>query len=79
MVKKNPNWNYEATVDRVEEILAEIEGGDLELVRDRCSILAAMRTVSCQASRAGRIITGKFRGCLNRGLGIGNTNGTIYL
>jgi exodeoxyribonuclease VII small subunit len=31
MVKKNPNWNYEATVDRVEEILAEIEGGDLEL------------------------------------------------
>jgi exodeoxyribonuclease VII small subunit len=25
------NWNYEATVDRVEEILEAIEGGDLEL------------------------------------------------
>jgi exodeoxyribonuclease VII small subunit len=30
MVKKN-QWNYEATVARVEEILTEIEGGDLEL------------------------------------------------
>ena len=25
------DWNYEATVDRVEEILEAIEGGDLEL------------------------------------------------
>ncbi len=31
MVKKNPNWKYEETVDRVEEILAKIEGGDLDL------------------------------------------------
>ena len=31
MVKKNSNWQYEATVDRVEEILAKIEGGDLDL------------------------------------------------
>ena len=31
MAKKNPNWNYEETVDRVEKILAGIEGGDLEL------------------------------------------------
>lgn len=30
MAKKN-QWNYEATVARVEEILNEIEGGDLEL------------------------------------------------
>jgi exodeoxyribonuclease VII small subunit len=30
MAKKN-QWNYEATVVRVEEILTEIEGGDLEL------------------------------------------------
>jgi exodeoxyribonuclease VII small subunit len=30
MAKKN-QWNYEATVARVEEILTEIEGGDLEL------------------------------------------------
>ena len=30
MAKKN-NWKYEETVDRVEEILAEIEGGDLDL------------------------------------------------
>jgi exodeoxyribonuclease VII small subunit len=25
------DWNYEATVDRVEDILAAIEGGELEL------------------------------------------------
>jgi exodeoxyribonuclease VII small subunit len=30
MAKKN-QWNYEVTVARVEEILNEIEGGDLEL------------------------------------------------
>jgi exodeoxyribonuclease VII small subunit len=30
MAKKN-QWNYEATVARVEEILNEIEGGNLEL------------------------------------------------
>jgi exodeoxyribonuclease VII small subunit len=30
MAKKN-QWNYEATVAQIEEILAEIEGGDLEL------------------------------------------------
>ena len=30
MAKKN-NWKYEETVDRVEEILAQIEDGDLEL------------------------------------------------
>jgi exodeoxyribonuclease VII small subunit len=30
MVKKKA-WNYEETVDGVEEILAAIEGGDLEL------------------------------------------------
>ncbi|WP_295614924.1 exodeoxyribonuclease VII small subunit [Chamaesiphon sp. GL140_3_metabinner_50] len=30
MAKKN-NWKYEETVDRIEEILAQIEGGDLEL------------------------------------------------
>jgi exodeoxyribonuclease VII small subunit len=30
MAKKN-QWNYEVTVARVEEILTEIEGGDLEL------------------------------------------------
>jgi exodeoxyribonuclease VII small subunit len=30
MAKKN-QWNYEATVAQVEEILNEIEGGDLEL------------------------------------------------
>ncbi len=30
MVKKK-TWNYEETVDGVEEILAAIEGGDLEL------------------------------------------------
>lgn len=30
MAKKN-QWNYEMTVARVEEILTEIEGGDLEL------------------------------------------------
>jgi exodeoxyribonuclease VII small subunit len=30
MAKKN-DWNYEATVARVENILTAIEGGDLEL------------------------------------------------
>jgi exodeoxyribonuclease VII small subunit len=30
MAKKN-DWNYEATVAQVEDILAAIEGGDLEL------------------------------------------------
>jgi exodeoxyribonuclease VII small subunit len=30
MAKKN-DWNYEATVARVENILSAIEGGDLEL------------------------------------------------
>jgi exodeoxyribonuclease VII small subunit len=30
-VAKKNNWKYEETVDRVEEILAQIEGGDLEL------------------------------------------------
>ncbi len=30
MVKKKA-WNYESTVEGVEEILAAIEGGDLEL------------------------------------------------
>ncbi|WP_309737824.1 exodeoxyribonuclease VII small subunit [Chamaesiphon sp. OTE_20_metabat_361] len=28
---KKTEWKYEETVDRVEEILAQIEGGDLEL------------------------------------------------
>ncbi|WP_373540624.1 exodeoxyribonuclease VII small subunit [Chamaesiphon sp.] len=28
---KKPSWKYEQTVDRVEEILAEIESGELEL------------------------------------------------
>ncbi len=28
---KKIEWNYEKTVERVEEILDEIEGGDLEL------------------------------------------------
>jgi exodeoxyribonuclease VII small subunit len=30
MAKKN-QWNYEATVARIEDILTEIESGDLEL------------------------------------------------
>jgi exodeoxyribonuclease VII small subunit len=30
MAKKN-DWNYEATLAQVEDILAAIEGGDLEL------------------------------------------------
>jgi exodeoxyribonuclease VII small subunit len=30
MAKKS-DWNYEATVARIEDILAAIEGGDLEL------------------------------------------------
>ncbi|WP_373545407.1 exodeoxyribonuclease VII small subunit [Chamaesiphon sp.] len=28
---KKQQWNYEVTVARIEEILAEIEGGELEL------------------------------------------------
>jgi exodeoxyribonuclease VII small subunit len=31
MVAKKQKWNYEQTVERVEEILEAIEGGELEL------------------------------------------------
>jgi exodeoxyribonuclease VII small subunit len=31
MMAKKIEWNYEKTVEQVEEILDEIEGGDLEL------------------------------------------------
>jgi exodeoxyribonuclease VII small subunit len=31
MVAKKHKWNYEQTVERVEEILEAIEGGELEL------------------------------------------------
>jgi exodeoxyribonuclease VII small subunit len=29
--KSSPDWNYEATVAKVEEILSQIESGELEL------------------------------------------------
>jgi exodeoxyribonuclease VII small subunit len=32
MIAKDNDWSYEDTVARVEDILADIEGGDLSLV-----------------------------------------------
>jgi hypothetical protein len=60
MVKKKA-WNYEETVDGVEEILAAIEGGDLELtICCRSRSIESVRNFFGNTAGTGRIITRKF-------------------
>jgi exodeoxyribonuclease VII small subunit len=45
MVAKKQKWNYEQTVERVEEILEAIEGGELELTEVFSQFVVAVESL----------------------------------